>query len=1042
MLQNEIIDAFSANVERRLLELNKIGSSAMKTVAEAVVLEKAYDEPLKDSFSEARQQAMEAAALCGWFEPGEFVADMDKDLHERMLNELISFCISDTSGSKVLWFMKQERRVDIIRSLITERRLQDVAQNAPARKNDRYAFLLRELIEKGTAINVAEKSQSDLIILISILEMLHGVKELAKPDADEVRTYLDQAKYLSEYELLITNFVGRKEEIEKLSTFISDPENYYTWRGVILTGFGGAGKSSLLAKFAFDMVHGDSEAPPVIVLDFDKPGMDPTDSQWLEAEMADQVAAQYPEYSNMLQEAKNISASLRRKRPTTRYNVQAESKSIGRSSRDPVLRTINRVISQKLPGSKSLVLILDTYEEVVHRDLSERLTVWLDDVYDILSDFNVRVIFSGRLFDDAIESLKTTGRIVDVIKVEDFDREITITFLQHQGLDDTLAEQVADSELLPHRPLELKLLAKALLAGDITMRELEEEMRNGGERAKELFSGLVYKRVMQRITNEVAQTLAFPGFVLRYLTPELIQKVLVPALELPYMDEYDAQNAINTLSSHTWLTARSGSQQLWHRRDLRRSMLKLMIADRPDEARRIHEAAIKFFGDKESGEDRAESMYHRLMMVEKPTDGEMLELVRLKDVYSFIVPDIADLPDPARILLRYANNMTPAVHEIECLPNRYLREAYHSAGESLTGNREFGKAYKLLKRGEEAGVSAGRGSHGEFNWEKEALFATVNWERRNWPAMEIVHLRHLYEILFYDSITHPWAVSLQDVRFAINSLTRSTKNIEITSAFVRQRIMFCLINLIYRIKPAQFDLYKQFQMVNDIFRHDLTQADSQRNRMLLGMVSGDISREYYLSHFTIKLNVKWLTDLTEFVSGSKFHSNRLVANIRAVEKLLSAPIVSLRSAFSIIDSAYSSNENVITIPGVKERFTRQEIDIVRGPDPEFRDPCRFALLEVFTDLPSRKKLAEIISIVTELGVPELEPDRFAKAMQADPERFLELYVEFVDRTWGLGELMKRALDIYPEATKLNLVYTAYRTWDETVNNILKKKYTL
>ena len=1040
MLQNEIIDSFSANVEKRLLQLNKISSPGAQPVSEDVVLE-SLESTSGEDISEIFPKILESAAFCGWFEPELFVADFYEDVQKQVLNELAPYCIIDTSGKKTQWFLKEQSRVDIFKRLIAEGRLKEVS-NIPARSNDQYAQLLHELLEKGKEINVAGKSQEGLIILISILETLDSMHEIPKPDVNEVRKYLKQAKYLSEYELLTTNFVGRKEELEKLRAFVFDPTNYYTWRGLILTGLGGAGKSTLLAKFAFDLVHNINNPLTVIVLDFDKPGMDPTDTQWLEAEMANQVAAQYPALREPLQKAKEASAKIRRRRRLTKYNVQSEISSVERGSRDHVLGTLSRVLPKGDPGTTPLVLMLDTYEEVVQREVSEKLMFWLDEVHDMLNDFNIRVIFSGRLFDDAVESLRNTQKVEKPIEVNEFDQEMTIAFLQKEQLPEEMVWQVALSEFLPRRPLELKLLTKALLSGDITIGELEKEMKSGGVNAMTLFLGLVHKRVIQRIADPVVRSLAFPGFVLRYLTAELIQKVLVPALDLPYMDEEDAETAITALASYTWLTTRTNTSQLWHRRDLRRSMLKLMIASHPIDAKKIHEAAILFFNERESAENKAESIYHRLMMVEKPSDGEEFELGELSDAYSFIGPDIADLPDPARILLRYANNLPVAMDEIECLPNRHLESAYYKTGHELTGSREFGKALKLLIRGKEAGIAFKEvNSSMEFNWEKEVAFATVSWKEmdQSFPS-RTEPLRALYETLFYKAITDPRTVSLAALREIIKRVSDEPP----TASFIAQRILFCLICIIDRVKSDDV-LYQEVLALREKFSIETNEPGRQRNLMLLNIadagrsVQTNLPPSRNLTLHGIKLNVLWLTELNGQLAKSGLLTAELSQKIDTIKKLLSDPITSLRNVLSNIDSTILEPVAVAVVPGWGRTLTKQVIDIVRGPDPEFRDPCRFALLEVFTDTTLRKNLAWIISDVTGFQLPELEPKRFANAMRADPERFLEVYIEFADRTWNLGTLMKRALEIKPDAPKLRMVYSAYWHWDERVRNILEKK---
>src|SRR5262249_37897144 len=162
--------------------------------------------------------------------------------------------------------------------------------------------------------------------------------------------------------------------------------------------------------------------------------------------------------------------------------------------------------------------------------------------------------------------------------------------------------------------------------------ELESQLREGGEAAGELFGGLIYRRVLLRIGDEVARSLAFPGLVLRYVTTDLIRKVLVPALKLPPLDETAARPALAALASYNWLAYRRGNDEVWHRSDLRRSMLKVMIAQEPDKARRIHRAAVRYFATAGTDSARIEGLYHSLMLKRTPKDDVPVELAQLKGV--------------------------------------------------------------------------------------------------------------------------------------------------------------------------------------------------------------------------------------------------------------------------------------------------------------------------------------------------------------------------------------------------------------------------
>jgi len=112
----------------------------------------------------------------------------------------------------------------------------------------------------------------------------------------------------------------------------------------------------------------------------------------------------------------------------------------------------------------------------------------------------------------------------------------------------------------------------------------------------------------------------------------------------------------------------------------------------------------------------------------------------------------------------------------------------------------------------------------------------------------------------------------------------------------------------------------------------------------------------------------------------------------------------------------------------------QLVDLLRGPDPEFRDPCRFALLDAFPDPSSHRLLGELVASVVDIPFDDLTPDGFASALAINPEHALETYVELVDRAWALGGLLRRAQEQRPDAAKLRAVSSAYERWDGAVRS--------
>ena len=82
---------------------------------------------------------------------------------------------------------------------------------------------------------------------------------------------------------------------------------------------------------------------------------------------------------------------------------------------------------------------------------------------------------------------------------------------------------------------------------------------------------------------------------------------------------------------------------------------------------------------------------------------------------------------------------------------------------------------------------------------------------------------------------------------------------------------------------------------------------------------------------------------------------------------------------------------------------------LEGPNPEFRDPTRFALLDAFLDADSYVVLAGLLKSVVPFQLRgSLEPEKFKREIAANPEHTLEAYVELADRVGGLSNTFSRA----------------------------------
>jgi hypothetical protein len=1041
---------FSAGIEARLRSINS-SSELAETVTSATLPVPQLTLPVGEVIAGPLRHAEEQAALSGRFDPRDlFDPDVSEDVRQIVLSRLVLDCSIEPHEGGVRWLLSNDRRIVILQGLLSEGRLTQQVHEYRI-PTDQFGEMLRKLLLEGADIDLDSLAQEELQELVRAIEATSDLG-LPHPDLVALRQKIERSGFLADYDVLLANgFFGRSHELAELRTFVASGKRnaQRTWAGLILTGLGGAGKSTLLAKFAQEMFR--EQAATVVVLDFDRPGIDPKDLYWLEIEMSRQVGKQYPDTRTMLQ---GLRRDVRRQKNEADIHTEHGTVEWVREERSfrRVVSGIRDALAIAQASKLPFLLVLDTFEEVTQRNLEGKLLEWLNEIGSRLGTTNLRVIFSGRIYDRDFQILQTYS-VTQVVAVAELEPQLAADMLIRLGLSPQAAGRLANSEVLPRRPLELKLLAK-LVDGDDeqAVEDLEREIREGGDAARELFVGIVYRRVLQRISNKTARALAYPGLVLRYVTSDLIQQVLVPALELPVLDDEDAAQALDTLASYGWLAYRGPKGEVYHRKDLRRSMLRAMVAKEGEKAGRISKLAAEFFSTTNSDNERAEGLYHRLMLVHEPSDADGFELIELKQAYQYLEPDLADFPPPAAALVKFAANGNVTISEINLLPLRHRREAYEQTGKRLVNGRELGKALELYSLGEETLRSIPRKAHRPDAWEREALFATASWDllpleqdhrfpEERFPAT----IKKLADMLFPAAIVRPDLVAADRVeQVLIRCAEEPEAALKGVAADTRettfQRLAMGLILMNYGVDLSEASrgaigiLVKQIRQRR---RPELSPALENR-LLLLDLLSHEPGSRSSLpgpklSTSTIRLSLDTLHTLTSVFVGSP-----LAGLVSTVTDILFAKNIdehaTVRQTLGSVDELASKADwrrGLLVDFDWDTQTPENLLQVLRGPDPEFRDPCRFALLDAFPDPSSHLELGKIFASTIDLKLEDLDPSAFAAALAVDPEHALGSYVELVDRCWSLGPLLDYAASERP-TRKLGSVLTAYQRWDVSV----------
>lgn len=971
----------------------------------------------------------EAAALSGRFDPTDLAALLPGlRPATAILNRIAPLCTVERVDQGVRWIMQLGVRHAVLERLFrADQLLPRLEQALPA--TDRFGDMLRSLIRAQGPIDIEALSAEDLLALAAALEATAKL-DIVKPDRRALRQLIARAQFLADYQPLLKNgFFGRDAELAELKNFLAAPRAQHSaWDGLILAGTGGAGKSTLLAKFTQEALY--HNLATTIVLDFDRPGIDPGDSYWMALEIARQIGYQHEGAQSAMHAART---SIRRLQ--AEYGDFGSSASVSESSRGIHGSILAEIATTLQAIGQPLLLVLDTFEDVAQRGLIDCTMAWLNELADQFGSTPLKVVFSGRLYETSRALLQRYG-VQRVIEIDELDPDQAQQLLIGLDIDPALAARIAHSSFLPRRPLELKLMARMVQKDDtLSVTVLEQEIRGGGNAGRELFAGLVYRRVLQRVSPQ-AQALAVPGLVLRYINQDLIKSVLIPALALPAMSDAQINAALDALANYEWLAYRQ-DDTVWHHRDLRRSMLKAMIGNDQDAARAIHRRAAEYFRERRGERNQAEAIYHELMLADGVGATQKLDVREIRRAHQYIGTSIDDLPPAAAALLRHCAGAELNTEEVLQLPEHCIVEAYHATGQRYARQAEFGAALQLINAFPQV---APRFHVDKANaWERETLFATAEWPalRRAAHWGDQAGLWGLVELVFPGAIVAPETIDSGQLE---EQLTRSlmedpwprSRRRELAPLLNQLGTALVLLNDVRRFPlnieallralvdtlPAPLPFIELILDTGGKRFFDLTAAN-----LALRLHPHSIDR---LDHASITMDVIWSTQVETYLSKLR-RSPRFDEYSTTVQGLL-------RTIDTLQTKRQMSGRQGLWLNGpVPARIEK----LLCASSPTLRTPSRFALLEAFDDEQGWQALMQIFLSVIPWQLQDLQGDLFLKSVAIAPEHALAGYVELADRIGKLDEVVLQARRLRPDAGKLEEVAKAHQRWRRALGRLLR-----
>jgi Cdc6-like AAA superfamily ATPase len=570
-----------------------------------------------------------AAALLTWFELNPTLQPLGRNLEaEREELERLaanSWLVSEAGGRR-RWTLKNDVRKAILARLRTRQALADALAANPNRPAEVLQLVLESYV-LGTGTLSPAQSAEELTSTLQVIDWLAGTELREQlPSEEQVRRAVEWSVLQRQFRVLVgDHFRGRLKELEALREYVEvlPPQSRgasvrRTFRRIfslkekpplVIWGSGGIGKSTLLAKFILEHSE-DPSGLAVVYLDCDRPGLVAREPLTMLVEAVRQLGISYPDYARACQQLRQ--GWLNR-------IAEQSARNPGRlRDRSPFLSDFKILSDDMGLSDHPSLLVLDTFEEVQNRSLDAVVEIWLflEELQATIPA--LRTVVAGRA--------PVRGVATEELPLSRLDPDAAEGFLMAYGIrDPKLARTIA--EQMRGNPLSLRLAAEVLrleAPSEGGIADIRTSEWLGKKIDDNRIQGQLYRRILDHVRNPEVRKLAHPGLILRRITPALIEKVLAGPCGLDLSAPNSARALFDALKSEVTLIIPSPTDPLevYHRSEVRRVMLELMVSEKDPRLPAIHAEAVKFY----AGEDpptpagRAEEIYHRLWLEQAPAD--------------------------------------------------------------------------------------------------------------------------------------------------------------------------------------------------------------------------------------------------------------------------------------------------------------------------------------------------------------------------------------------------------------------------------------
>jgi hypothetical protein len=593
------------------------------------------------------------AAICDSYSASEpWAADLDHSVLKRsdliMIDGRRRLRLSDAARGAVLRAAAESG--DRLRALLEEADRHSGDQPTLSQTDARSASLRRIL--KGETPDLAGASPAQLRVAVAALERLREAPLPENvPSFTAAQRLLERAELLEPLRMQIgatgawdnapedDRFVGRARQLMVLRAFVDEIKSRGAMESIqrnmsgasralrrslgdqkvegvrLIVARGGLGKSALIAKFVLDHALTKGNPFPFAYLDFDRASIQAREPRQLLMEVVRQVALQFPHVTELVALRDSVRHSFTS--TTSRRTMDSDS-----------FEEFRRIVRDKIThGARALLIVFDTIEIAQSDAASMKGLLAFMDRMSQGGFGELRLVAAGRapapqLLEETYVRHRGEVMTLEPLALDDarkMVKKLGEALLPGDWRESWTLRLAGKKSDLPERrePLSLRVAVE-------TLRDEQPEDRDAaslkieqlGEEGSENFVGKLYmNRVVGHVTGgDDVRKLAWPGLVMRRITPDIIRSALAPILNI---NPNASKELFESLSSQLWIVSREGNV-LRHEPDLRARTLPLMR--RKAEFRAVNAAAIKYY---EEGRDlwpehRAEWIYHRLLAGEPP----------------------------------------------------------------------------------------------------------------------------------------------------------------------------------------------------------------------------------------------------------------------------------------------------------------------------------------------------------------------------------------------------------------------------------------